>query len=79
MLWCSYKGIKRFLRPWGWNDPLINYVWKEQVSLPRGGKSHHRTDLIVEWMRLDAQRGAKLLCGLILLGFLIGLVIGLLL
>lgn len=64
----------------GWRGELVDNqgrdIWKEQTTLPRGGKGHHRTDLIVEWNRLNAQRGAKLLCFLSFITFLTGIVIG---
>jgi len=89
LYWCAVKGIKMFIfgkvpadkssmprNDWGWSDPAIDYVWEEQTTLPRGGKSHHRPDIIVEWNRLDAQRGAKLLCGLAAWTFVLGFLMG---
>lgn len=70
------------LHGWVWTPELGKHyrtredTWLEQETLPRGGKSHHRTDLIVEWCNLSAQRGAKLLCALypafLLIGFGLG-------
>jgi hypothetical protein len=84
-----FNGGHRLNDTWGWTSNRMggfsfsgkNYdedddVWLEQFTLPRGGKSHHRTDLIVEWNRTDPQRGAKLLCGLAALTFVAGLAIG---
>jgi len=75
---------------WGFHHPRLHgfdglresiYVlredtWLEQTTLPRGGKKHHRTDLIVEWVNLSAQRGAKFLCALYPVFLLIGIAIG---
>lgn len=67
-------------KTFGWNRQIIDNngrdIWAEQITLPRGGKSHHRTDLIVEWNRLNAQRGAKLMCALIPFSFIVGLLMG---
>ena len=92
LFWCALKGgmATLFRRPidkrdwmknlFGWREEMIDNqarnIWAEQTSLPRGGKSHHRTDLIVEWNRLNVQRGAKLLCFLSLVTFLTGIVVG---
>lgn len=92
LFWCTVKGgmAVLFRSPsdksnwmvnlFGWQGEMIDNkgrdIWAEQVSLPRGGKSHHRTDLIVEWNRLHAQRGTKLLCFLSFITFLTGIVVG---
>jgi len=65
---------------WGWSGPMIDNqnrdIWAEQTTLPRGGKSHHRTDLIVEHNRLNPQRGAKLLCMFSAVMFFVGIALG---
>lgn len=91
ILVCAWKGIRwallgipeakkgflpRTFGRWGFKDPDLDYVWEEQSTRPRGGVSHHLTDLIVEWNRLDAQRGAKLLSALAVLTFAIGVGVG---
>jgi hypothetical protein len=92
LFWCTAKGALAVLfrrpiykRDWmenlfGWREDIIDRsgrdVWAEQVSLARGGRSHHRTDLIVEWVKLHGQRGTKLLCFLSFVTFLTGIVLG---
>lgn len=91
LFWCTVKGVRAVFfhkpvskRNWmknlfGWQEEIIDSqgrdIWKEQVTLPRGGKSHHRTDLIVEWNRLNSQRGAKLFCFFSFITFLTGIVL----
>jgi hypothetical protein len=93
IFWCTWKGVMAIVfrkpdskRDWmenlfGWKGEMIDIlnrdIWQEQTTLPRGGKSHHRTDLLVEWNRLNPQRGAKLFCAYALFTFIVGFAIGL--
>ncbi len=59
----------------GWDteemfDRAGRELWAEQITLPRGSWSHHRTDLLAEWNRSHTERGTKLLC---FLGAFLGL------
>jgi len=83
----TFRRPKRKKRRWmgnafGWSGKMIDNkgrdIWKEQKTRPRGGRSHHLTDLIVEWNRLNPERGAKLMCGLILTGMVFAYAAGLL-
>ncbi len=69
---CAYKGVKlpfaalthkrerRMFEHWfGFADYRLNYVYANISEARWRDKPHHLTDLIVEWNRLDAQRGAK--------------------
>lgn len=91
VFWCAAKGMMALVfrlpvrerdwmkRSFGWNTPLVDPdgrdIWAEQITLPRGGKSHHRTDLIVEWNRKHPERGAKLMLGLTFAWFGVSLVL----
>lgn len=76
LLVCAYKGIKipffndRGMRDnwFGFKDTRLSSAWK-RVRDKRS--KHNLTNLIVEWNRLDAQRGAKVFCGLILTGMVL--------
>lgn len=91
LLVCMIKGLRwgiigipagkeghpaRIYGRWGFNDPRLDYVWDEQKTRPRGSIAHHLTDLIVEWVRLDAQRGAKLISALAVITFALGVGVG---
>lgn len=76
LLVCAYKGIKipfgndKGMRDgwFGFKDSRLDSAWK-RVHTDRS--MHNLTNLIVEWNRLDAQRGAKVFCGLILTGMVL--------
>ena len=92
LFWCTLKGAAAVLlrlpkshRSWmnhnfGWQSRIIDPdgadVWAEQKTMPRGGRSHHRTDLIVEWARMKPQRAVKLFSFLALVALMAGLAIG---
>ncbi len=91
LLVCMVKGLRwgtigtpadkrthpaRVFGRWGFSDPRLDYVWAEQKTRPRGSIAHHLTDLIVEWVRLDAQRGAKLISAIAVITFALGVVVG---
>ena len=78
--WTPEGGkLSRKYGRWGFRDPRLDYVWAEQKTRPRGNIAHHLTDLIVEWVRLDAQRGAKLISAIAVIAYAIGVGVGLLL
>jgi len=69
-------GIRQMMnggREWNAYDD----IWRDQLALPKGDEAHHRTDLIVEWTRLHAQRAAKVFCLVGALLGIAGLVVGL--
>jgi hypothetical protein len=72
--WCAWKGAILWLfRPeqkpgpplmwadaWGWDDPLLAPAW---ARVAVSADSHNLTNLSVEWVRMNPQRGAKLIMG----------------
>lgn len=84
LLVCAYKGAKlpvaamfherertMFAHWFGFSDPEIRYVFINIRAASWRDKPHHLTNLIVEWNRLDAQRGAKAFCALIAIPWLV--------
>ncbi len=77
----AYKGVK-LVKPhdadsrrmsrncYGWSSEAMSEPWR-RVAFAR--TPHTLTNLMVEWNRSDAQRGAKLMLGLTGLVSLVGL------
>ena len=58
----------------GFSDPKLDKAWNRL----KGNEplSHTSTNLIVEWVRLNAQRGSKGLCALAAPVFVLGILVG---
>ena len=64
----------------GWVSPALDSAWRRAIRAFRDGTErfwgHALTNVGVEWTRLDAQRGWKLLVGTAQFAFYLGVALG---
>ena len=64
----------------GFSDPKLDKAWNRlkgpDATALNEPLSHTSTNLIVEWVRLNAQRGSKGLCALAAPVFVLGILVG---
>lgn len=84
---CAWKGLlilagrgpadtrRMYRNRFGWADPRLDCEWARFDDPAR--QRHDATNIVVEWVRLDPQRGAKTACAVIALAGLAGIALGL--